>query len=177
MLLGLRRGSHGAGSWSPPGGHLEFGEDPLDCVRREALEEAGIEITDLEFIGVTNDVFVTEQRHYVTLFYMASLAGGAPSVLEPGKCDEWRWWPWNALPEPDSLFLPLRHLREDGFVPPVGIGSAPRVGELRRICVFCGSSTGVRPEYVAQAEAVGELLAREGIVCRWWVVASSDQFE
>jgi len=110
VLLGLRRGSHGAGTWSPPGGHLEFGEDPIDCVRREAFEEAGIELEACEFVGITNDIFEVEGRHYVTLFYRATLAGGTPSVREPEKCDAWQWWPWEALP--DNLFLPLRHLRE-----------------------------------------------------------------
>lgn len=35
--------------------------------------------------------------------------------------------------------------------------------ELRRVCVFCGSSFGRRHEYLEAARAVGTLLAREGI--------------
>lgn len=112
VLLGLRRGAHGAGTWSPPGGHLEFGEEPIDCLQREALEEAGIQVKDVEFVGITNDIFTDERRHYVTLFYQAHLASGTPRVCEPEKCDAWQWWPWNALPVAESLFLPLRHLRE-----------------------------------------------------------------
>ena len=34
---------------------------------------------------------------------------------------------------------------------------------LHRICVFCGSSVGRRPEYRAAAEALGDALARRGI--------------
>jgi 8-oxo-dGTP diphosphatase len=112
VLLGLRRGAHGAGTWSPPGGHLEFGEEPLDCVRREVLEETGLRLDDCEFVGVTNDVFEDEHRHYVTLFYRATSFSGAPSVREPDKCECWQWWPWEALPP--NLFLPLQHLRESG---------------------------------------------------------------
>src|SRR5688572_24223081 len=110
VLLGLRRGAHGAGTWSPPGGHLEFGEDPIDCVRREAFEEAGVELGAREFLGITNDIFQQEDRHYVTIFYKSTLVAGTPSVREPKKCDAWQWWPWEALPE--NLFLPLRNLRE-----------------------------------------------------------------
>jgi uncharacterized protein (TIGR00730 family) len=35
--------------------------------------------------------------------------------------------------------------------------------ELKRICVFCGSSAGVRPEYAEAARDMGRLLARNGI--------------
>jgi uncharacterized protein (TIGR00730 family) len=35
--------------------------------------------------------------------------------------------------------------------------------EARQLCVFCGSSSGVRPQYAAQARALGEALVRRGL--------------
>jgi hypothetical protein len=35
--------------------------------------------------------------------------------------------------------------------------------KLRRLCLFCGSSTGARPEYVRAAAELGARLAREGV--------------
>jgi uncharacterized protein (TIGR00730 family) len=34
---------------------------------------------------------------------------------------------------------------------------------MKRICVFCGSNPGRRPEYVAAARELGQVLARQGI--------------
>jgi ADP-ribose pyrophosphatase YjhB (NUDIX family) len=41
VLLGQRRGSHGAGDYAAPGGHLEYGESFETAVRREVREETG----------------------------------------------------------------------------------------------------------------------------------------
>jgi uncharacterized protein (TIGR00730 family) len=34
---------------------------------------------------------------------------------------------------------------------------------MKRVCVFCGSSPGVRPEYVAAARRLGELMVERGL--------------
>ena len=34
---------------------------------------------------------------------------------------------------------------------------------MRRVCVFCGSATGARPEYAAEAEALGRAIAARGL--------------
>ena len=115
VLLGERRGSHGAGSWSPPGGHLEFGESVEDCARRETFEETGLELGTVRTAPWTSDLFAAEGKHYVTLFVLADSARGEVELKEPDKCSGWRWFRWSELPEP--LFLPLASLRRTGFVP------------------------------------------------------------
>jgi 8-oxo-dGTP diphosphatase len=115
VLLGLRAGAHGAGTWALPGGHLEFGESPEDCAVREALEETGLAVTPTRRAGFTSDVFASEGRHYLTVFIEADSASGAPEVLEPTKCERWDWFGWSALPAP--LFAPLASLVASGYAP------------------------------------------------------------
>lgn len=115
LLLGERRGAHGAGSWALPGGHLEFGESVEDCARREALEETGLTLLNLRRGPWSNDIFEAEGRHYVTLFMLAEAGPGEPERCEPEKCGGWHWFDWAALPEP--LFAPLATLRASGFLP------------------------------------------------------------
>ncbi|MDP4300303.1 DUF1993 family protein [Leptothrix discophora] len=122
VLLGLRRGAHGAGTWSAPGGHLEWGESFEDCARREVAEETGLVIGELRAGPVTNDVFAAEGRHYATVVMLARHPGGEPQRLEPDKCEAWAWFDWEALPQP--LFAPLASLKASGWMP-LGRGPVP----------------------------------------------------
>jgi 8-oxo-dGTP diphosphatase len=116
ILLGKRKGSHGAGTWALPGGHLEFGESVEDCAIRETQEETGLAIEVLGPGPYTNDVMPDEGRHYVTCFVLACSDSGKPEVLEPEKCDGWHWLEWSHLPE--NLFAPLHNLIKQGYRPP-----------------------------------------------------------
>lgn len=114
LLLGRRKGSHGAGDWSAPGGHLEFGETPNECARRETCEETGLQLNDLQNGTFVSDVFPEVQKHYITLFMVAHCSYGEPQCLEPEKCEGWHWFEPEELPQP--LFSPLRTLIErDGL--------------------------------------------------------------
>jgi 8-oxo-dGTP diphosphatase len=122
VLLLRRKNVHGEGTWSTPGGHLEAGESPAECAAREAREETGVEVRNLRFLGVTNDVFEAEARHYVTLWMEAEYAAGTARVLAGHEMSETRWFPSGELPP--NLFLSLRHL-VDGrgwVVEPLGEG-------------------------------------------------------
>lgn len=108
VLLMRRKNVHGDGTWSTPGGHLDAGESPEDCGVREVLEETGVEVQGVRFLGVTNDVFETEQRHYITLWLEAKYLAGTASVAAEHEMSEVCWCASDALPS--NLFLPLQHL-------------------------------------------------------------------
>lgn len=106
LLLGLRKSSHGEGTWCPPGGHLEYGESFEQAATRETKEETGLIIAerDLSVCGVTNDFFKESGKHYVTIHLRAQKFSGKETVCEPEKCSVWRWFELDNLP--DNMFLP-----------------------------------------------------------------------
>lgn len=115
VLLMKRKGPHGHGTWSTPGGHLDFGETLEGCAAREAKEEVGVDVFDVRFRCVTNDVFEEEGKHYITIWLEGNPVG-EPTIAAEKEVEEIGWFAWDALPQP--LFLPLENLVKKNSYPP-----------------------------------------------------------
>ena len=114
LLLGRRKGSHGANEYASPGGHLEHMESFAACAAREVMEETGMEIGPVRFLRVLNTMQYAP-KHYVDLAFVAEVAIGEPEAREPDKIESWAWFALDALPAPLFGTLPsaLEALRGD----------------------------------------------------------------
>ena len=106
VLLGKRKGSHGAGEYSFPGGHLEYMESFENCARRETREESGLEIENIRFQYLAN-LQRYAPKHYTHIGLVADWKNGEPVVIEPNKCEGWNWYDLNDLPPNCFGTMPL----------------------------------------------------------------------
>ena len=125
VLLGLRKGSHGSGTWALPGGWLEVGESFEECGTRELAEETGISGADLlsaSCAGVPphNNVMLDDPVkpcHSVTTYVEVHVREGVEAAIcEPNKCAEWRWVPWRGA-WPGPMFPSAERVRSSGYQP------------------------------------------------------------
>jgi len=104
-VLLVRRGQPPLlGEWSIPGGMLETGETIVDGVRRELLEETGVEVRVGELIEVFERISLDgegkAQFHYVVLDYFCEAVRG-----EAGAASDAAEIAWVAEAEVDGYAL------------------------------------------------------------------------
>lgn len=110
VLVGKRKGSHGEGMLSVPGGHLEYLESIKNTCDRELLEEIGV-IPEGEYmsIGLSEDIFddntgtkqFEAKLHYITLYFVIDNVDSDKlevKNMEPDKCESWDWVDISDLP-------------------------------------------------------------------------------
>lgn len=96
------------GSWEIPGGGVDFGEKLTDAIKREMMEEYGVEIDIVEQFPAVDHIIPDENQHWVPTTFLAKLKSGSmPKIMEPSKCDGIGWFPLNALPSPLSIITKL----------------------------------------------------------------------
>ncbi|MHB1458676.1 MAG: NUDIX hydrolase [Armatimonadota bacterium] len=109
-ILLIRRGREPSkGKWSIPGGRVEWGEPLIDAVKREVLEETGLQI-EVENVAGVYDLIIPAgdeiEYHYVIIDYYATNVGG--ELAADDDASEARWVPITELESCDLA----EHLRE-----------------------------------------------------------------
>lgn len=68
------------GEWSLPGGVVEIGEHLKDAVRRETLEETGLEVEPVSVVEIFERIMPDRdgrpEYHYVLVDFLCTLLGG-----------------------------------------------------------------------------------------------------
>ncbi len=109
ILLGKRKGSHGAEMWTPPGGNLHGREAFEDCAIRTVKEETDLSIAMPEFLAVTNNIFEENDMHTLTIFMCAHFP--EDQVVTNRVTDHIVAWEWIDVKKlPQKLFLPMKNL-------------------------------------------------------------------
>lgn len=113
ILLGLRKNCYGAGTWALPGGHLEFNERLVDAICREAEEELGsvIKPKELKLVSIVDDMQPQNNLHYVHISFELKEPAWEPRIMEPDRCEEWRYFALDELPK--EFFLPHKGIIEN----------------------------------------------------------------
>jgi 8-oxo-dGTP diphosphatase len=95
VLLVKRGGQPSAGKWSLPGGLVELGETTQEAVRREVLEECGIQVRLAGIAGildrVVRDAAGRVRYHYVLVDYLAHADHG--TLCAGSDAADVRWVP------------------------------------------------------------------------------------
>lgn len=110
ILLGLRNPNkvkasselQGQGTWTMPGGKVEFMEKLIDAAKRELKEETSLEATKLDLLCISDDM--TDTAHYVTVGFIVREYTGEVKIMEPETIIDWKWFDLHNLP--NNLYKP-----------------------------------------------------------------------
>jgi len=121
LLARVAPGYIAAGTWTLPGGGLDFGEDPADAVLRELTEETGLtgRVVTLAFVDShTHGAMVEAGRAYgpwhgVRIVYRVEITGGELRDEVDESTDTAAWFSRaeiGSLPLTELVPLALAHL-------------------------------------------------------------------
>lgn len=113
-ILLIRRGRGPAqGSWSVPGGRVEWGETLQEAVVREVAEETAQAVVCGEYLGYVERI--SDDAHYVIHDFVATVVTDAPLVAGDDAAEA-AWVPLTELTEINLVPGMLEFLADHGIV-------------------------------------------------------------
>lgn len=104
LLLYKRMRPPEVGYWNIVGGKVDVLEPSELAAKREAEEETGLTIGNIEFVTVTEQIVTADRQHWVSLLYKTDDVTGEAQLTEPDKLSDFGWFELDDLPEPLSAF-------------------------------------------------------------------------
>jgi len=93
VLLVKRGHAPAMGKWSIPGGLVELGEDLDTSIRREVMEEVGLEVKVIDLVAALDRIMFDAggriEYHYVLLDFLCEVVAGNP--MAASDADECRF--------------------------------------------------------------------------------------
>lgn len=88
------------GSWTLPGGGLEFGESPEAAMIREVEEETGLQVVARSIAGIDSihDVTDSDEFHGIRILYWTEIVGGSLRNELEGSTDRCEWHSLHSVP-------------------------------------------------------------------------------
>ena len=101
-----------AGSWTLPGGGIEFGEQPEEAMIREVAEETGLTVVSEGVVDAHSLQREIDGRsmHSIRIVYRARVTGGELCFEQDGTTDRCEWFT-----ESEARTLPLVELVVQGL--------------------------------------------------------------
>jgi 8-oxo-dGTP diphosphatase/2-hydroxy-dATP diphosphatase len=109
VLLGMKKRGFGMGRWNGFGGKLAPGETLEEATRREMLEESGVEVGALEYVGILEFEYQATAEILETHVFRAWEFTGEPTETEEMRP---QWFamdeiPFDSMWPDDKYWLPL----------------------------------------------------------------------
>jgi 8-oxo-dGTP pyrophosphatase MutT (NUDIX family) len=113
------------GRWDPGAGSMEIGETFEETVRREVMEEYGVEPLEIEYIATENVLRDNNGQitHWIKNLHWVLVKPEQVKNNDPEKIDEIGWFAFDNLPDPlhsqairgiDSITKHLKSKRRNG---------------------------------------------------------------
>jgi ADP-ribose pyrophosphatase YjhB (NUDIX family) len=96
LLFGERAAAPKKGYWDVLGGFIDSYESAEETVRREILEETGLRVQGVQYLGSIPDVYAETGIPTLNLCYLAKVRGHPKAA---GDVSKLKWFPLNALPK------------------------------------------------------------------------------